>query len=1813
MAEDITARWKSLKLTEEEQQEIVLSEEAVLSSNAKGELCLLAKIFNDRTANREAFRTTMSKIWNTEGWLTFKDLETNVYLIEFQLVSDKEKVLLGRPWSFDRHLVCMKEFEGLLSLSEVRFDSEPFWIQVHNLPFAGMSKEMGILVGSVIGRVLEVETNTEGYGWGGYLRIKAEVNVTKALVRGRFLKSGSKQSWLSFKYERLPMFCFKCGRFVHEQGSCQERGADNHTFDQYGQWLRATHLHSKFQHNRRYGGLKEKEPSGSTWSGSQEEGDDYSGFCGVSTSKPGSEPPNLVESTEALEVNLGHTEGNLPKEDQGTSVTDNPAHDKGHKTFPTHERPASWQERLSQDPTTLHPQVLFPHSLASSYDVVMLATEAPGPTSIRKENGGVPFTETCFENLENSSNSPVKGKTWKRKARALPTPLSDVTNIIQQPSSYNNSKRSLRQRFSTRADGKCKKQKTQAPFESVQELHLLVKAKQPHLVFLTETKCNNVRLDRIKLALGYENCFSVNSKGKSGELALLWKDSVKVEVINYTTWHISALITSPIDNTQWQLTGFYGHPNSAKRPESWHLLRGLKPTGNLPWLCLGDFNEITHQSEKVGAANRPYRQMVQFRNSLSFCKLYDLGFHGDKFTWSNNREGDQFTKERLDRACGNNFWIKLFANHTVSHLDCTQSDHKALLVQTADLNSMGKKGRVFRFESAWTKEMECEEIIKKVWRLSSGPSILHRTLQDLNQCQGKLKIWSRNKQRDQRKALKNKTELLKILQERNQGELSEEIKKVNQSINCIMDAENLKRQQRAKQAWLKNGDRNTKFFHQCSSQRKRTNSILRIQTKSGLSTQDPQTICQTLLEFFTDLFTSSHPSGIDNCLSPLQKIITDDMFTFLSAVFTEIEVKEAVFSMNPLGSPGPDGFPALFFQKYWDTVGSNVTKASLEVLNGGKWNNTLNETLIALIPKKHNPSLVTDFRPISLCNVLYKIIAKTLANRLKKILPAIISPTQAAFVPGRLITDNIIVAFEALHTMKARLKGSEGYMALKLDMSKAYDRIEWAFLRSVMLKMGFPVKWIELVMKCVSAVSYSLIVNGEPQPLFWPTRGLRQGDPISPYLFILCSEALSCLLNHAEKTHLITGLPIRKNHLHINHLFFADDSLLFCKANSIEWSQLHSLLASYERASGQRLNKDKTSIFFSSNTREQTKEIVTSIAGIRGTSSYEKYLGLPALVGRGRYQSFKGILDRVQTKLNSWKTKLLSQAGKETLIKAVIQAIPTYSMGIFKLPRQLLIELNKQVRGFWWGQQEKEHKIHWVSWKQMIKSKRSGGFGMRDFEFFNRALLAKQGWRIISSPSSLAARVFKEKYFKCSTFLDVKKGSNSSFLWQSFISARSLLKEGLVWRVGDGQSIELWNDKWFPQPTSYKPQSSIRFLPADTKVAMLIDKTTNQWNYQLVEAVLDSTDAECVKRIPLSPYPTPDKLLWRGTSTGVFTVKSAYFLLLELEKQKQGQSSVAVEEDTVWSSIWQLGVPMATKNFLWRACLEAIPTRARLLHKSVVDEDSCPICRIHPETALHALWECPSAQDVWSQCNRRIQKASFPCHLFKSLLEACLKTFDEEELVEFGLTAWKIWKRRNEVVFSNTLSHPSSINQSVKLLITDLDQAHQPARQCSPPSSVLLAWEAPPQEKLKTNWDAGLDKASCKVGVGAVVRNWEGKVLATMRMNHSLYPDPFLAEAYAAHQAALFLKSMGWRDVIMEGDSLQVVNYLNSKEAADSYAGVLIKATRVTLDSFAVWTANHVKRTCNSVAHALCQDALSISDSITTVDVIPFCIRHLLL
>jgi hypothetical protein len=278
--------------------------------------------------------------------------------------------------------------------------------------------------------------------------------------------------------------------------------------------------------------------------------------------------------------------------------------------------------------------------------------------------------------------------------------------------------------------------------------------------------------------------------------------------------------------------------------------------------------------------------------------------------------------------------------------------------------------------------------------------------------------------------------------------------------------------------------------------------------------------------------------------------------------------------------------PSIFYKKSWEFIGEKVTTEVLNVLNGGPMTEGWNDTCVVLIPKIKNPESMKDLRPISLCNVVYKMVSKVLANRLKQILPEIISPNQSAFVPGRLITDNILLAYECTHYMKNKRSGKDGYAAVKIDMSKAYDRVEWSFLEEMMRKLGFDERWINRIMLCVSTVTYQFRVNGECTDSISPQRGLRQGDPLSPYLFLICAEGFSALLNKANEDGTLPGVHICQAAPRINHLLFADDSLVLMKATSESARSLQRMLHLYECCSGQTINYDKSSVMFSTNTKK---------------------------------------------------------------------------------------------------------------------------------------------------------------------------------------------------------------------------------------------------------------------------------------------------------------------------------------------------------------------------------------------------------------------------------------------------------------------------------------------------------------------------------------------------------------------------------------------------------------------------------------------------
>ena len=308
--------------------------------------------------------------------------------------------------------------------------------------------------------------------------------------------------------------------------------------------------------------------------------------------------------------------------------------------------------------------------------------------------------------------------------------------------------------------------------------------------------------------------------------------------------------------------------------------------------------------------------------------------------------------------------------------------------------------------------------------------------------------------------------------------------------------------------------------------------------------------------------------------------------------FQKEEVIQAIRQMNPTNAPGPNSMSAIFYQKYWDIIREDVIKTVLNILNFNAPITELNKTNIALIPKINNSTKISEFRPISLYNVSYKIVPKVLANRLKPLLSTIIFKNQSAFVPGRLITDNVLIAFEIMHYLKKKKDGKEGYMAIKLDMSKAYDRVEWFFLENTMTKMGFDNKWIKLIISYINFVPYSVLINGVTHRCITPTRGLCQGNPLSPYLFLICTKGLTALIVEAKRKMKISGISICRGSSTIIHLLFADNSVIYCKAIEQESRELCEILHKYEEATSQKINTEKSSVFFSKNTDEETRERV---------------------------------------------------------------------------------------------------------------------------------------------------------------------------------------------------------------------------------------------------------------------------------------------------------------------------------------------------------------------------------------------------------------------------------------------------------------------------------------------------------------------------------------------------------------------------------------------------------------------------------------------
>ncbi|XP_048596178.1 uncharacterized protein LOC125594561 [Brassica napus] len=471
-----------------------------------------------------------------------------------------------------------------------------------------------------------------------------------------------------------------------------------------------------------------------------------------------------------------------------------------------------------------------------------------------------------------------------------------------------------------------------------------------------------------------------------------------------------------------------------RRDEVWERLTRFSTTRNGPWFLIGDFNEIICHNEKEGGRRRPDSSFLPFKQMLHDCGMLEFPFTGDMLSWMGKRAGGSTVRCRLDRAVGNADWHEKFPHSAVKYMRLWGSDHRPILADI--LIKPMRRSKKFKFDKRWLDNEELRQVILEGWKSPDLPTNA-TIMEHISSC---------------RKAL-------------NDNATTEEIAAALKELSDALKAEEMFWKQKSRVFWLREGDRNTKFFHALTKQRRARNKITQLLDENENIVEDEEGLVAIATSYFRQIFESSNPEDIEEALAQVPSTITGAMNDNLIAPVTEWEVKLTLFAMHPEKAPGPDGMTALFYQKFWDIVKEDLTLMVNQFLFEGTMASGLNDTNICLIPKITKPNVMAQFRPISLCNVSYKIISKS------------------AFVAGRQISDNIMIAQEMFHALRTKPSGRNKRMAIKTDMSKAYDRMEWYFIEAVMRKMGFSEIWIAWIMRCISSVKYKRITATSRQEI----------------------------------------------------------------------------------------------------------------------------------------------------------------------------------------------------------------------------------------------------------------------------------------------------------------------------------------------------------------------------------------------------------------------------------------------------------------------------------------------------------------------------------------------------------------------------------------------------------------------------------------------------------------------------------------------------------------------------------------------------------
>ncbi|XP_050222663.1 uncharacterized protein LOC126672753 [Mercurialis annua] len=884
----------------------------------------------------------------------------------------------------------------------------------------------------------------------------------------------------------------------------------------------------------------------------------------------------------------------------------------------------------------------------------------------------------------------------------------------------------------------------------------------------------------------------VPSVGASGGLILIWNSAIlnSVSISKGSRWICMDFF---YQNSSYRHILIYASNVASERVLFWQELRLLLDVPMIIFLS-GDFNEILRPEERLNCVGYS-PSMLALNDFINSAEMIDLPIHGRRFTWKNSA-----SRSRIDRCLVSAQAGLCWPNLSLSALPQGQSDHVPICFWSASSFDWGP--RPFRSVDAWWEHENFSTFVSDSWSsICSTPDNLTQRLKKLRLL---IKEWNNNVFGDQNKIIKdlNCTILAKELEAENRQLNEGEVNDLIANKNALWVAEKRMESlwiQKSRLNWSLSGDKNSKFFHSIASQHHRNNYISAILVEDVIYSE-PTAMRFHIRDFFNSLYSCKERVPYDISDLGFRKLTTVQADCLIQK-FDENEVFFAISSLNERKAPGPDGFNFFFYRRAWSIMKAEILDMFSTFHSSSSLPKGINTSFMVLIPKVIGSSNIKDFRPISLVNGLYKLLSKTLSLRLAPLLSSLVSESQHAFLKGRSILECSMIANELIHLANRR---KEKLLVLKLDFQKAFDTIDWMYLLTVMRCMGFPQLWIDWMFYCLSSSTTSILVNGSPVEPITLQRGVRQGDPISPYLFVLAVQGLKCLLDKASNLGFTCGYSYSDNFDPVSLLQFADDTLIFIPYDVVHLQNLTWILRCFEVVSGLKINFHKSSIM-GINTSVDELATAASVVGCKIESLPIKYLGLP-LVRRQLASGFwDHVVDRFKSKLALWKGSLLSPAGRLVLIKSVLFSVPVYFMSVFSMPSGVQRKLESYMKRFLWKGDVASRTLCKVSWKSICQDYEMGGLGISSLRVRNQSLLFKWVWKlrfccknslwftVVASGSNISdwdSLLLGDNKKMSSIWKGIKKKCcGDEFVWKVFVG-------NIRYKIGDGALVSVWHDNW---------------------------------------------------------------------------------------------------------------------------------------------------------------------------------------------------------------------------------------------------------------------------------------------------------------------------------------------------------------------------------------------------------------------------------